>query len=220
MKKVILILFGISIILVGVIIVVYKNNESINDEVIDIFKEESVVEDNTEFIDEEIDVIEETNKVIVDIKGMVASPGVYEVDSFARVNDVIKLAGGLIDGADTSIINLAKVVHDEMAIIIYSNEEVLQKYKDEVCICNCPEITNDACINNDSENQSTSNKLVNINTASKEELMTITGIGESKADTIIKYREENGNFKSIEDIQNVSGIGESLFEKIKYYITV
>lgn len=134
------------------------------------------------------------------------------------VIDVIEIAGGLIEGADTSMINLAKIVSDEMTIIIYSNEEVLEKYKEEICVCDCPEITNDACIDN--ENVSTDTELVNINTASKEELMTITGIGESKADTIIKYREENGNFKSIEDIKNVSGIGESLFEKIKDYITV
>lgn len=220
MKKIFLILFGISIILIGVIFILYENNENKNEEIVDIFKDEEVVEDNTESIDEENNVMEEINKVVVDIKGMVASPGVYEVDSSARVNDVIKLAGGLKEGADTSVINLAKIVSDEMTIIIYSSEEILQKYKDEVCICNCPEITNDACINDSNVNNSEHNKLVNINTASKEQLMTITGIGESKADTIIKYREENGNFKSIEDIQNVSGIGVSLFEKIKDYITV
>lgn len=219
MKKIFLILFGISIILVVIIFILYKNNESKNIEIVDIFKDEEVLEDNNEIIDEENKITEETKKIVVDIKGMVASPGVYEVDSFARVNDVIKLAGGLIEGADTSMINLAKIVSDEMTIIIYSNEEVLQKYKDEVCICDCPEIKNDACINNNI-NESTTNKLVNINTASKEEIMTITGIGETKADAIIKYREDNGDFKSIEEIRNVSGIGESLFEKIKNYITV
>lgn len=215
LKKIFLILFGISIVLIGVIFVLYKNNQSMNEEVIDIFKdEEEEIEDvSTEPLEEET-----INKVVVDIKGMVAIPGVYEVDSSARVNDVIEIAGGLIEGADTSMINLAKIVSDEMTIIIYSNEEVLEKYKEEICVCDCPEITNDACIDN--ENVSTDTELVNINTASKEELMTITGIGESKADTIIKYREENGNFKSIEDIKNVSGIGESLFEKIKDYITV
>ena len=64
------------------------------------------------------------------------------------------------------------------------------------------------------------NTIVNINTATTKELLSITGIGESKASNIIKYREENGNFSSIEDIKNVSGIGDSLFEKIKKYITV
>lgn len=220
MKKITLILFGISIILTGIIFVLYKNNESKNEEIVDIFKDEEVMEDNTETFEEENTSIKENNKVVVDIKGMVASPGVYEVDSSARVNDVINLAGGLIEGSDTSMINLAKIVSDEMTIIIYSSEEVLQKYKDKICICDCPEITNDACINNDNINENISNEQVNINTATKEELMTITGIGESKADAIIKYREENGNFKSIEDIQNVSGIGEFLFESIKDYITV
>ena len=73
---------------------------------------------------------EETSKVVVDIKGMVTNPGVYEVDSTMRVNDVILLAGGLIEGADTSLINLAKIVTDEMTIIIYSNEEIIDLIKE------------------------------------------------------------------------------------------
>lgn len=220
LKKIILILLGISIILTSVIFVLYKNHQNKNEEVIDIFKDEEIEikeEENPEQKEENSN----TQKVVVDIKGMITSPGVYEVDSTSRVNDVINIAGGLIEGADTSLINLAKIVEDEMIIIIYSKEEILEKYKEEVCICDCPEITNDACIesNTKSEDIETS-EIVNINTASKDELMTITGIGESKADSIIKYREENGKFSSIEDIKNVSGIGEYLFEKIKDYITV
>ena len=214
MKKIFLILLGISIILIGVIFVLYKNYYTSNEEVIDIFKdkeEEVVVEEESEILKEE------EEKVVVDIKGMVANPGVYEVSSSSRVNDVIELAGGLLENADTSLINLAKIVSDEMTIIIYSNEEVLEKYKEEVCVCDCPLISNDACIESGSED---SGALVNINTASKEELMTVSGIGEAKAESIIKYREDNGSFSAIEDIMNVSGIGESLFEKIKDYITV
>ena len=146
---------------------------------------------------------------------MVVNPGVYEVDSNLRVNDVIELAGGLLEGADTSYINLAKIVTDEMTIIIYSNEEVLEKYKKENCICEEYNIVNNACINTEDNN-----KLININTASLEELQSIDGIGESKAKSIISYREEHGLFNKVEDIKNVSGIGESLFEKIKIYITV
>ena len=214
MKKIILILLGISIILIGVIFVLYKNYYTRNEEVIDIFKDkedEVVVEEESEILKEE------EEKIVVDIKGMVANPGVYEVSSSSRVNDVIELAGGLLENADTSLINLAKIVSDEMTIIIYSNEEVLLKYKEEVCVCDCPLISNDACIESGSED---SGALVNINTASKEELMTVSGIGEAKAESIIKYREDNGSFSAIEDIMNVSGIGESLFEKIKDYITV
>ena len=215
MKKIFLILLGISILLSGAIFILYKNNQSKNEEVIDIFKDKEEVKEEEEEQKED----SEDKKIVVDIKGMVASPGVYEVSSTARVNDVITMAGGLLDGADTSLINLAKIVVDEMTIIVYSKEEVTEKLKEEICVCECPLITNDACIN-DSLSSVKEGTLININTATKEELMTISGIGEAKADDIIKYRESNGNFKSIDEIKNVSGIGDSLFEKIKDYITV
>ena len=207
MKKVFLVLFGIIIILGSTIFIIYKNNYEEKEEVVDIFKEE----EKEETIEEEK---EEVIKVTVDIKGMVESPGVYEVDNTYRVNDVIELAGGLKEGADTSKINLAKLVKDEMTIIIYSTEEVEEEYKNRVCICNCPEVTNDACIEEESED------LININTCTEDDLMSIKGIGKAKAEAIIKYREDNGNYNSIEDIKKVSGIGDALFEKIKVYITV
>ena len=213
MKKLILILVGISLLLGGIIFFLYKNNETKDEEVVDIFKEDKKEKKESEEKIEEID----QEKVIVDIKGMVKKPGVYEVTSDYRVNDVITEAGGLLEGADTSKINLAKIVEDEMTIIIYSSEEILEKYKNEVCICDCPEIKNDACITEETKEE---NKLVNINTCTIEDLMEVKGIGKSKANSIIEYRKNNGNFKSIEDIKNVSGIGESLFEKIKTYITV
>ena len=206
MKKLILILVGISIILGGVILVLYKREINTKEEVVDIFKEKEKEQKDKEEISNKKN---KETKVIVDIKGMVVNPGVYEVDSNLRVNDVIELAGGLLEGADTSYINLAKIVTDEMTIIIYSNEEVLEKYKKENCICEECNIVNNACINTEDNN-----KLININTAS------LDGIGESKAKSIISYREEHGLFNKVEDIKNVSGIGESLFEKIKIYITV
>lgn len=204
LKKLILILLGISLLLGGTIFIIYKNNKNTKEEVVDIFKE--VKEDKKEA---------KTTKVIVDIKGMVVNPGVYEVDSTSRVNDVISLAGGLLEGADTSKINLAKVVEDEMTIIIYSTEEVLEKFREENCVCEKCDITNDACISSTTDNQ-----LININTADEKELQNINGVGEAKAKSIIEYREENGLFTTIEDIKNVPGIGDSLFEKIKAYITV
>ncbi len=221
MKKFILILIGISIVLSGVIFVLYKNNEEEKEEVVDIFNEEKE-EELVESLPKEEDSSENKNehkKVIVDIKGMVNSPGVYEVEDDKRVNDVINMAGGLTEDADTSNINLAKIVKDEMTIVIYSKEEVLEKYKSEVCICDCPYISNDACISDITEDNNNSN-LININNASKEEFMTLPGLGEAKANSIIEYRTKNGNFEIIEDIKKVSGIGEALFEKIKDYITV
>lgn len=170
---------------------------------------------------------EDTEKLyMVDIKGEVISPGIYELPSTSRVIDVINKAGGLTDIADTSVINLSKKIEDEMVIIIYSEYEVNnwlktkqeEEYLQEKCQ-NSEEskIENDACISdNVIENNET---LININTATKEELMTLSGIGETKALAIISYREKTP-FTSIEDIKNVSGIGDSTYNEIKDYITV
>lgn len=160
----------------------------------------------------------------VDIKGEILTPGIYTLKSNSRVIDVIEMSGGLTENADTSVINLSKKITDEMVIIIYSKSEVkdFEKTKEkektvqEKCIKKDENsLKNDACI---TDSVKTSGK-VSINYATKEELMTLTGIGEAKAEDIIKYREENGPFKTIEDIKNVSGIGDSLFAKIKENIT-
>lgn len=213
MKKFILILIGISLVLGGVIFVLYRNSREQNEEVVDIFKEEK--EEIVEKLVKEEE--KEVSTVIVDIKGMVNNPGVYEVENGKRVNDVITMAGGLTEEADTSNINLAKIVSDEMTIIIYSKEEVLEKFKSEVCICNCPYINNDACVG---ETSNEDNNLVNINTATIQELMSLPGLGEAKSKSIIEYRDKNGLFTNIDSIKEVPGIGEAIFEKIKDYITV
>ena len=115
-----------------------------------------------------------------------------------------------------------------MVIIIYSNEEVnnFSKTKEieKQVIENCTKkdensLQNDACINTSNEESNNNNKMININSATQEELMTLPGIGESKAKDIITYRTEKP-FTSIEDIKNVPGIGESLFAKIKEIITI
>ena len=207
MKKLIYILIGVSTLLGATIYIIYKTNNDITEEA-DIIKED---QENKKELKKE-----SNTKVVVDIKGMITNPGVYEVEKNSRVNDVIALAGGLLEGADTSKINLAKIVEDEMTIIIYSKEEILEKYKEENCVCKSCEIINDACINN---TDNTTN-LININTATKEELKQIDGVGDTKAEAIIKYRNDNGPFKDIEEIKKVSGIGETLFEQIKIYITI
>lgn len=195
--------------------------------------EELELSEKTEPVTEEKSVIVET--VFVDIKGEVAIPGVYEIDKTKKVIDVIALAGGFTEQADTSLVNLAKQVTNEMVIIIYSKEEVkkaleedsIAKIVDKQCIC--PEVKNDACLNNnETSNTNTSSEdttvsegeLINLNTATLEELQTLSGIGESKAKAIIEYRESVGGFKTIEELMQVTGIGESLYEKIKNNITV
>lgn len=173
--------------------------------------------------------IVENKKIKIDIKGEILNPGVYQLKENDRVSDAINVAGGLTENADTELINLSKTLKDEMVIIIYNKDEIekirQESNKTETIIkyiekkCTCPDTTNDACIKKATTEEKKDTK-VSINTATVEELMTIDGIGESKAKAIVKYRETNGNFETIEEIKNVSGIGESTFEKFKDYITV
>lgn len=190
-------------------------------------EEEVKVIETEEITKEEIDSNEE--KIIVDVKGAVVNPGVYQLSIGCSVQDAINMAGGLLENANTNVINLSKRLVDEMVIIVYTNEEI-QAYQKETEIitefvyieipCECPDTMNDACITEKEEIKNEESERVSINTATKQELMTLSGIGESKASTIIEYREEHGEFKTIEDIMNVSGIGEAAFEKIKDQITV
>lgn len=174
----------------------------------------------------------------VDIKGAVTSPGVYKVENGNRIIDVIKLAGGLTKVADTSVLNLSKKINDEMSIIIYTKNQIKQfknsglstnetiiKYIEKECTCPDPS-TNDACISDNSNQDDTTTQNdtattgVSINTGTLVQLQTLPGIGESKAQAIIDYRNVNGSFKTIDEIKNVSGIGDSTFAKIKDYITI
>lgn len=183
-----------------------------------------IVKKKTE--NKESTVKEETFKI--DIKGEINNPGIYEMPKNSRIIDVINKAGGLTENANTTVINLSKKISDEMVIIIYSNDQVMDfkntKKEEETLIDKCHQkddisLKNDACIEKDITTTDNLNKQISINTATKEELMTLPGIGEAKAQEIIDYRNTNGNFTTIEDIKNISGIGDSVFAKIKDYIT-
>jgi len=173
---------------------------------------------------------EEINEptIKVEIKGAVKNQGVYEISATNRVEDLIEISGGLTDNADISTINLSKKLKNEDVVIIYTKNEIEEAKQGSTSIkyiekeCFCPKINNSACIediitNSDSIVNNTGK--VNLNTATKEELLTIPNIGESKADLIIEYR-NNTPFTSIEDIMNIKGIGSGIFEKIKAYITI
>ena len=164
----------------------------------------------------------------VDIKGEINKPGIYSAKENSRVIDIINMAEGLTENADTTVINLSKKIEDEMVIIIYSKEEVSNftktKEKEKVLNENCkhPEntdLTNDACIDYENNNISDTG-IININKASLEELMKLPGIGESKAKSIISYREKNNGFNSIEEIKKVEGIGDNLYAQIEKVITI
>ena len=150
--------------------------------------------------------------LFVDVKGAVNAPGVYELEDGKRVIDAINLAGGFSDKADTINVNLSKRLTDEMFIVIYTKQEIYNYKKSNEtsninCAsfeCVCPDVKNDACIEKNlkaENNKKEANNKVSINNATKEDLMSLTGIGESKANAIINYRNENGLFKQIEDIK-------------------
>lgn len=212
------------------IVILRKEMLKDNNKVYNLNEESKIVIDNC-IITDDIKK-EEKEKIRIDIKGEVNNPGVYDLLEGTRVIDAIKVAGGLTSNANTSLINLSKKIEDQMVIIIYSNEEVLNSNVKEIETvfkviekeCVCPNIKNDSCVNTELDNSINSEEsketvLVNINTATLEELTKIPNIGESKAQAIIDYRNEN-KFTTIDDIMNVSGIGEALFEKIKAFITI
>lgn len=140
--------------------------------------------------------------LFVDIKGEVILPGVYEVKQHSRVIDVIQLAGGFTEFAERKGVNLAEKVVDEMVIYVSPIGE---------------ELTNWTTLHSSSNRE---NRVVNINFAKKDELEKLPGIGPSKANAIISYREKHGHFKSIDDLEKVSGIGSKLVEKFREYITI
>lgn len=176
--------------------------------------------------DDEDKKVDSEEYIYVDIKGEVNKPNVYYVKVGSRVNDLIKEAGGLTKNANTRFINLSKKIEDGEVIVIYSNKEINDAKKNSLlevsAPCVCEEVKNDACYNDNIDNNTnnTSNKKININTASQSELTSLNGIGVAKAKAIINYRNTNGKFKTINDIKNVTGISDALFSKIKENITV
>lgn len=152
---------------------------------------------------EKIQITEMRETVFVDVCGAVANPGVYELEADSRVFQAIEAAGGFLESAACEYVNRAESLKDGQQVYIPTREEAGQW---ELPAVQQPGQQEEA--------------KVNLNTAGKEELMTLTGIGESKAEAIIAYREEYGGFAAKEDILNVQGIKEGTYEKIKEDIVV
>ncbi|MCY9074759.1 helix-hairpin-helix domain-containing protein [Bacillus inaquosorum] len=151
-------------------------------------------------------VKDESNEtIVIDIKGAVQHPGVYEMRTGDRVSQAIEKAGGTSEQADEMQVNLAELLQDGTVVYIPKKGEETAMQQGAV-----------GAVQSDGGKGA----LVNINTATLDELQGISGVGPSKAEAIIAYREENGRFQTIEDITKVSGIGEKSFEKIKSSITV
>lgn len=158
----------------------------------------------------------------VDIKGAIHKPGVYKMASADRVTDVIKKAGGPLDEADINQVNLACKLTDQMLIYIPKKGETPQIPSPALISQETTQTTETSqatSVSSTNEATTDTNKI-NLNSATKEQLQQLTGIGEKKADLIIQYREANGGFKKIEDLKNISGIGDKTFEAISNQITV
>ena len=138
-------------------------------------------------------------KIYVHICGEVNNPGVYELAEGSRIFEAVEAAGGFTEEAAQASLNLAQVISDEEQIVILTQDEAEEKARLE---------------------REQAAGIVNLNTASKEQLMTLPGIGESRAEDIIRYRKESGGFQNIEEIMSVPGIKESAYLKIKDSITV
>ena len=147
-----------------------------------------------------------SKEIAVYICGAVKKPGVYKFNTASRVCDAVKAAGGFKKNADTISINQAEYLKDGEQITIPVKTNVK------------PGSSGDG--KSDSNNSKASSNLVNINQADENELMTLPGVGESKAASIIEYRNKNGYFTKIEDIMKITGIKEGVFNKIKDKITI
>ena len=145
----------------------------------------------------EVSTTQET-VIFVDIKGEVKKPGVYQMKAGDRVKDALDAAGGLTEEADSQKVNLAKRLEDQMVIVVPKVGEEAEAIPAGVT----------------SKEEAKEGK-VNINTATVEELKTLKGVGEKKAEAIIEYRKKNGSFKTKEDLMKVRGIGKKLFESFE-----
>lgn len=147
-------------------------------------------------------------RVCVDVKGAVNRPGIYHLPHGARVNEALKAAGGPLASADMRQVNLAKELVDQQVVYIpIPGEQV-------------PADFNAGATNSTTEQSSSGQPMVNLNTANKEQLCQITGIGDKKADLIIEYRQQHGQFKTVDELMQVSGFGEKTVAKIKDQLAV
>ena len=203
-----------------------------DEEVMEIISEEADKEENADdSIEEASDALadntektenietDDSQSFVVYVSGYVNNPGVYELSAGSRVIDAIDAAGGYSKEAYDNYLNLASLIADGQMIYVPSEEEI-ESGSIERGVASGADGSGVGGVTGgngggNGGNSSDSGTLVNINQASKEELMTLPGIGESKADKIIAYREANGRFNSPEGIMEISGIKDGLYNKIK-----
>ena len=160
-------------------------------------------------------------KILVDVCGAVVNPGVYELDAGSRIFQALDAAGGYLPEAAEEYLNRARELSDGQQIYVPTREEIETELESlsvkvpEGIRSSQEEGTAPAGNRNDPENAGMSEEKIDLNTADASLLSTLSGIGQSKAEAIIAYRQEHGGFSSIEEIMNVEGIKEGTFSKIK-----
>lgn len=183
----------------------------------------SVTRNNAEQTDRQVDETSQAQPeyVYVFISGAVNCPGVYELCADSRLYEAVQMAGGFSTEADTNYCNLAQVLADGAQYYFPTKEEVdhgeIPFSQDFANISSAETISEQTATTSDSYD---AQGRLNINRASEQELCTLPGIGAIRAEAILTYREEHGNFASIEELMNVSGIKQGTFEQLKDQITV
>ena len=197
----------IAVVIGGIIVIgtigLYMYNTSADSEDYAYYEEDMNIADGE---DTEENVV--PAKIMVHVTGQVKEQGVVLLDEGSRIVDAIEAAGGETDDADLAKLNLAYVLNDGEKIYVPSKAE--QNQEIEYVTTSSGDTASSG-----GDSMSSNSSIININTAGQAELMELPGIGESIANKIIAYREENGKFKTIEDIKNVPGIGDSKFANIK-----
>ncbi len=189
--------------LIGVLFLAGCSSSEVSYEIKEVSSASETSEVSDDKSDEATSDEEASESIYVYVCGEVEAPGVYELSPGSRVYEAIEAAGGLLEGVDETGINMAQVLADGQQITV--NSEGAETVSDSAA---------------DASGTDGADGKVNINTADKDELMTLTGIGEARAEAIIEYRESYGSFSAIEEITNISGIGDKMFEKIKDDIEV
>ena len=160
-------------------------------------------------------------RIYVDVCGAVANPGVFELAAGSRVFQAIEAAGGYLPEAVENCVNRAGVLTDGQQLYILTREEMEQQGMSQAELANASNVSGSGnSRNTEAVSSGQQDNRININTADEAQLTTLTGIGATRAQAIIAYREENGPFAVIEDIMNVQGIKEGTFAKIKDEIVV
>lgn len=158
----------------------------------------------------------------VDVKGAIRNPGVYKINNDGRVETILGLAGGALPEADLIQVNLAQVVKDQQIIYIpRKGEKIPAQFQANHTNNSIQQPSNNSGnVSDESSHVNDIHKVVNLNSATKEDLQTLTGVGERKAEAILQYRQQHGSFKVIEDLKQVDGFGEKTFLKLKPYLAV